>query len=260
MRSWVYPRFSCIIDTGHLPDLSFIMPKRKNKKKAARPMKRGNKKQNSIDMDTQNARTGTSGSDTLTWSLVSGAYPRFGRVGRFDNKIHNVIQMSAPVTLFSTSNTLPTFGVYTFTATNSISQFASWAAVFDQYMIREIEVWVTAATSGGSAINYGNENLYSVNDYDDGNALTSINAVLAYENVIVTPMSNGHYRKWRPHIATAAYSGVFTSFKNEVSTWIDVASPGVQHYGLKLAADVTSTNSIAIKMFTRVWVQFRNVF
>jgi len=67
-------------------------------------------------------------------------------------------------------------------------------------------------------------------------------------------------RKWRPHIATAAYSGVFTSFKNEPSTWIDVASPGVQHYGLKVAADVTSTNSVAIKMFVRVWVQFRNVF
>jgi len=200
-------------------------------------------------------------SDTLTWSLASGSYPRFGRVGRFDNKIHNVIQMAAPVTVLTTSNVAATFGVYTFTATNSISQFASWAAVFDQYLIREIEVWVTCAYSAAATtLNYGNENLYSVIDYDDGNALTTIAGVLAYENVIAAPMTNGHYRKWRPHIATAAYSGVFTSFKNEQSTWLDVASPGVQHYGLKLAADITSINSLTIKMFTRVWVQFRNVF
>jgi len=144
---------------------------------------------------------------------------------------------------------------------NSVSQFSSWAAVFDQYLIREVEVWITTAFSpAATAVNYGNENLYLVVDYDDANALTTVAGALAYENVIAAPVTNGHYRKWRPHIAVAAYSGTFTSFKNEVSDWIDVASPNVQHYGLKVVADVTSTNALQVKMFTRVWIQFRNVF
>jgi len=115
-------------------------------------------------------------------------------------------------------------------------------------------------SAAATTLNFGGENLYSVIDYDDANALTTVAGALAYTNVIVTPMTNGHYRKWRPHIAVGAYSGAFTSFKNEVSNWIDVASPGVQHYGLKVVADVTSINTLSIKMFSRVWVQFRNVF
>jgi len=238
--------------------LSNLTPS-KQKKRGVRRARQNKPPSKSIDMDTQDSRLGQSGSDSLTWNTLSGAYPRFGRVNRFDNKIFNVIQMSAPVTLFTTSTTLATFGVYSFTATNSVSQFSSWSNVFDQYLIREIEVWITPAVLTSSTIDYGNENLYSVIDYDDGNALTTIAQVLSYENIMATSLTNGHYRKFRPHIAVAAYSGAFTSFKNEVSDWIDVASSNVQHYGLKIAADVT-TSAHAIRMFTRVWIQFRNVF
>jgi len=211
-----------------------------------------------IDANKQDSHLRETTSDSLTWSLVSEAMPRFGRTLRFDNKVFNVIQMGTPVTVMTTSTLVPTFGVFTFTATNSVTQFSSWSNVFDQYRIMEIEVWVSAdATPSGLSV--GAQNLYSVIDYDDGTALASVGAALAYENVIAAPITNGQYRKWRPHIATAAYSGVFTSFKNEVSNWIDVASPGVQHYGIKFAADVTGT-AWNIRMLTRVWIQFRNVF
>jgi hypothetical protein len=235
------------------------MPKgRKNRGRRA-PARRDHNPKQQIDANAQDSRLRQPGSDTLTWSLTSGAYPRFGRVTRFDNSTFNVIQMAAPVTLFTTSNTLATFGVYTFTATNTVAQFNSWSNVFDQYRIMEIEVWITANLLSSSTIAYGAQNLYSVIDYDDGVALTTIAQVLSYENVIATSLTNGHYRKWRPHIAAAAYSGVFTSCKNDVSAWIDVASPAVQHYGIKCAADVTAA-AIDIKMFTRVWIQFRNVY
>jgi len=196
--------------------------------------------------------------DSLTWNLTSGAIPRFGAVSRSDNRVFNMIQMASPVTLFTTSNIASTFGVYSFTATNSVAQFSSWSNVFDQYRIREIEVWISVDATSGS-LDVGAQNLYSVIDYDDANALTTITQALSYSNVIAAPLTNGHYRKWRPHIAVAAYSGAFTSFKNEIAPWVDVASPNVQHYGLKLAADVTSS-ALLIKMFTRVWIQFRNTF
>jgi len=244
---------------GYCRQALYSMPKgsrsRKNRKQGGRSHKTGN-----IDLNKQSANLHRSGSDTLTWSIESEAMPRFGSTLRFDNKIFNIMQMAAPVTVLTTSNVASTFGVFTFTATNSVAQFASWSNVFDQYRIMELEVWISADISNTTGISLGAQNLYTVTDYDDGNALTTITQALSYANVIAAPLTNGQYRKWRPHMATAAYSGVFTSFKNEVSNWIDVASPGVQHYGLKLAADVTTTNAINIRMFTRVWIQFRNVF
>jgi hypothetical protein len=201
------------------------------------------------------------GIDSLTWNQLSEAIPRFGRAGRFDNRIHNVIQTSAPVALFTSNSTLATFVGLQFNASNDIAQFSSWAAVFDQYRIMEIEVWVYSTLQfGGSPSTYNpGQSLYTVNDYDDANTPSTISQLCQYENVMVTPISNGHYRKWRPHCASAVYSGAFTSFANEVSPWIDVASASVQHYGLKAGVDVTNS-AIQFNRATRIWVQFRNVF
>lgn len=237
------------------------MPKSKRQTSQRKPRSRGGKNNTArnIDANKQDSHLRESVSDSLTWNLSSEAIPRFGRTMRFDNRIFNVVQMGAPASLFTTSVTVVSAGVFTFTATNSVSQFSSWSAVFDQYRIMEIEVWISADLPTASNVFVGAQNLYSVIDYDDGSNLSTVAQALAYENVIAGPMNNGHYRKWRPHIATAAYSGVFTSFKNEVSPWIDVASPGVQHYGIKCIADVTVAVQ-NIKMLTRVWIQFRNVF
>jgi len=228
------------------------------RKMNSRRGKAAQRTKNSLDLNKQDSHLRSRQADSLTWSLQSEAIPRFGNMGRFDNQTYNLVQMAQPVTLFTTSNVAATFGVYTFTATNTISQFTSLSAVFDQYRIREIEVWISAENNAAT-ISSGSQNLYSVIDYDDGNALSTVGAALAYSNVVAGPLTQGQYRKWRPHIAVAAYSGVFTSFKNEPANWLDVASAGVQHYGLKLAADITN-NAQAIKMLVRVYVQFRNVF
>lgn len=229
--------------------------------KGRRSRKTGNNQsqlKRNLDLNTQDAHLRESTADSLTWNLSSGAYPRFGRISRFDNSTFNVIQMSAPVTLFTTSVTVPSNGVYSFTATNSVSQFSSWSAVFDQYRFMEVEVWVTCEAQPSVIFN-GSQNLYSVIDYDDASGLSTVAGALAYSNVIAAPLSNGQYRKFKPHIAVAAYSGAFTSFKNEKAPWIDVASPNVQHYGLKVVSDVTAA-AVPIKMFSRTWIQFRNVF
>jgi len=70
--------------------------------------------------------------------------------------------------------------------------------------------------------------------------------------------TDSHYRKFIPHVAVASYSGTFTSFTNEVAPWIDIASPSVQHYGLKTACTPTT----AVVQYTaraRLSVSFRNV-
>lgn len=230
-------------------------------------MKRRNNKNGkiSIDLDTQNARLQQSSSDSLTWSILSDPIPRYGRVSRFDNKIYNVIQSAdqnsggTPVAAFTTSTTVPTFyGAY-FTLANQIAQYASFGSVFDQYRIMEVEVWIRPVSGTSGSVDTNGANYVTAIDYDDANTPTQVVNVQAYENAITAPLTNGQYRKFRPHIAIAAYNGSFSGYQNQKSGWIDIASNSVQHYGMKVACEVTS---IAYKMFIqyRVWVQFRNIF
>jgi hypothetical protein len=42
-------------------------------------------------------------------------------------------------------------------------------------------------------------------------------------------------------VSTALYAGSFTSFGNVSSPWIDMASPNVEHYGVKIGMTPTDT-------------------
>ena len=78
-------------------------------------------------------------------------------------------------------------------------------------------------------------------DFDDSNAPTSTTDLADYTNCVVSGPTEVIQGTLVPRFAYGAYSGVFTSFANHKPDWIDAASPGVEHYGLKIAA--TTTNS-----------------
>jgi len=155
------------------------------------------------------------------------------------------------------SVTVPTFTASTFTM-GSLDQVASLAAVFDQYRMDEVEVWLNPqASSQGTATS--TDGLFSsVIDYDDSNALTTVNQAYDYTNVLTTSGCSGHYRRFKPHVAIAAYSGAFTSFANQESPWIDFASTGVQHYGLKTAWTAT-TAVCKYDLIVRYHMSCRNI-
>jgi len=58
-------------------------------------------------------------------------------------------------------------------------------------------------------------------------------------------------------MAVAAFSGAFTSYSNVPAGWIDSASPGVQHYGLKLYFESTPFGVISYEYSVRAKVSFR---
>jgi len=171
------------------------------------------------------------------------------------NQSFRISQSIEVVGILTTSATIPTFASQAF-AISQLDQVTSLSSVFDQYKIDEIEVWIAPAgiTTG---TNLGL--LTSVVDYDDVGTLSTVAQALDYTNALTTTGFQGHYRRWKPHVATAAYSGAFTSFANEVSPWLDFASPGVQHFGLKLAAQPTVGSTIPYNMIARFHVQMRNV-
>jgi len=157
----------------------------------------------------------------------------------------------------TSSTTVPTFTASSFTV-GSLDQIASLTAVFDQYRVDEVELWLTPRCSSITAQGATPGLFSSVIDYDDANLLTTINQALDYDNVLTTSGITGHYRRFKPHVATAAYSGAFTSFANETSPWIDAASTGVAHYGLKTAWGIT-TSATVYDMIVRMHLSWRNV-
>lgn len=162
------------------------------------------------------------------------------------------VSLSLAVAGFATSVTVPTFSSWVFALSQcaSVSQYTS---LFDQYRFDQIEVWLeplndtTASASAPFA---------SAIDLDDANVPTAFNECADRQGALIGTSIAGRYHKWKPHMATAVYSGAFTSFANDVADWIDVASSGVQHYGLKAAAGIDGI-ARTMNITVRALVSFR---
>jgi len=156
-----------------------------------------------------------------------------------DNGVFRFVQSYETSAFATSSATVSTYTASIFSV-NFLDQISSLVAVFDQYKIEMVECWLTPRVSSVNAntgVNTGT--FHTVIDYDDNNLLTTIGQALDYINVVISAGITGHYRRFVPHIAVAAYSGTFTSFANETAPWIDAASPSVAHYGMKTAWTTT---------------------
>jgi hypothetical protein len=174
------------------------------------------------------------------------------------NIVYKFSESIGQTTFVTTSTTLATFAAIAFTA-NQLDEFSALAAVFDQYKIDEIEVWIEPLTIGtGNNSSGAGGYIYTCVDYDDANVPSTLNTVLDYQNVCMSASTEGHYHRFKPHVAVAAYSGTFTSFLNMADQWVDCASPNVQHYGIK-GAVTTTTASTIYNYRARFHISFRNL-
>jgi len=189
----------------------------------------------------------------------------FSVVDRFNVGMNNYSPSNTPYKMtqslealntLASSTTLETFTANLFRLSN-LANDASFQAVFDQYRITEIEFYIIPNTKN---LNTSNDAglMTSVIDYDDATNLTSVALANCYPNAIVTPGTLGHYHRFVPHIAVAAYSGAFTSFTNVAPQWIDIASDSVQHFGVKTAWTATSV-IMSYNIDVRYHFEFRNV-
>ena len=133
-----------------------------------------------------------------------------------------------------------------------LPNYTEFSALFDMYRINYVDVMFIydhnsgeVATAAGTAANanMGLPNIYLARDYDDADALSTIDDYLQYEGVVIKRLGNTFTMRVYPHIAVAAYgSGAFSSYKNEKKAWIDCSSQGVAHYGLKMGIDASMCN------------------
>lgn len=190
------------------------------------------------------------------WNINSQSWPRINDLRPQDNRIHTFVQTLDMGTLFTTSTTITTSGGSVFSASANLAQFSSYSALFDQYRIDKLEVWIACPTLNS----VGAGNWFTAIDYDSGATTLTAAQIQQYGNCLTSPIIQGHYHAWKPHMAVGAYSGsVFTAFKNEPSDWIDSASPTLQHFGVVAVAEATPSGAENINMSVRVTVSFRNV-
>jgi len=180
-----------------------------------------------------------------------------------NERVANYIYTHRTTTVFpnyiTSSVTVPVFTATSFELNADVIDYTSLTALFDQYRLQKVEVWLVPRIGPAQISASANTGLLvSAVDYDDLTLWSTFAQGLEFRNAIVSEGSNGHYRCFKPHIAAAVYSGAFTSFANiSPNTWIDCNSPSVIYYGLKTAITVTDSVYIYDSIVRSTW-QFRN--
>jgi hypothetical protein len=137
---------------------------------------------------------------------------------------------------------------------------ANFIAVFDEYRIDAIEVWIepTFNTAPSTAAEQGT--FVSAIDLDDASTPSSYTTVASYQDAVDTSVFSAHYHKWVPTASSAYFAGaVFTGYGSETRPWLDSTSTSIQHYGLKVAVSATTTNSLVFRVMVRLSVTFRGL-
>lgn len=200
--------------------------------------------------------------------------PRAGRRGRrrvvralalrgatFDAKqIYRYTQNYARTTFSQLAVTATGFGMY-FTLAG-INQVATFQALYDQYRIVKIDVTIRPMFESNSLTQVGNiiPLLYSAVDEDDASNPSGIAVMSEYSRVRITKGTAKH--TFTPHVAFATYSGAFTSYGTKSNQWIDCASSGVEHYGLKMACTPGGAGQTQLQTWeitARLYLEFKNV-
>lgn len=136
---------------------------------------------------------------------------------------------------------------------NQLPNVSEFTNLFDQYKITGAKLsFVPGASeslyspiSGTSTAN-GFARFHSVIDYDDTTTPPSEDAMLQYGSLKTTGPMQTHVRYIKPKILHEIYrSAIATGYAPRAADWIDVGTPDVPHYGIKVwcNAPTSGTNT-----------------
>jgi hypothetical protein len=132
---------------------------------------------------------------------------------------------------------------------------ASLTPDWDQYKIVQVRLsFYPTFVDTSATVNY--PPIHTVIDYDDSTAVAQAQ-LNEYSTLMVSNSGTYFERIINPQFAIAAYSGAFTSFAPKKG-WVDVASPSVQHYGLKYAMLAAGAANAVWTVTAHYTVSFRN--
>lgn len=104
--------------------------------------------------------------------------------------------------------------------------------------------------------------LTSVIDYDDDNALGTLNEARQYQSVKETRFDEDHVRFIKPRMAMAGLDTGFNSVVNVRPQWIDCASTSTYHYAIKCIIDAGVSGQTALQSWSvdlEYYLEFKQV-
>jgi len=147
---------------------------------------------------------------------------------------------------------------------NDIPQYTTFTSLFDQYKILKVKVTfrpilnVMDMHSATAALGYP-QTFVTLVDYDDATAPTSLDYCREYQSSVQRDFYKSFSITLKPKITLAAYSGTFTSYASTTG-YIDVASPAVQHYGVKGCTGSGLSGYLqGWTISAEYWIDFRNI-
>jgi len=153
---------------------------------------------------------------------------------------------------------------------NDLPNASQLAATFDQYRFEAIHVKFRSrnrsfSVSSVPAADNQPPLLAVVIDRDDQNALSSLSAIAAYDNIVEGTYADDVDVVLEPSVTPAVYSsGLFIGYGVEKvkELWLDVASATIPHYGVKWALTPCNVSNTYVWAWdVQIWykVSFRNV-
>lgn len=145
---------------------------------------------------------------------------------------------------------------------NAFGSFPAFISAFDQYRIREVEVWLIPGITQSESANPENASFTSVLDLDDSFTGASTEMGLMQKpGALVSSVWQSHYHRFSPRLSSISYDGTLVSpyLSPNDSPWVDTADTAVQYYGIKICVGATGT-SWNLKALIRYHLEFRGVF
>lgn len=187
---------------------------------------------------------------------------RFTRKSRYSKRGQKLYLFKRHVDYgeFTISNTINTYTGYNFSL-NDLPSASEFTNLYDMYKINCVKItFLPQQTSSISIGTINNPNassrFFSVIDYNDATAPTSIDELRQYQSCRMTPILRKHKRIiFKPKILD---SNGFS-----ISPWLSTASaPGANYLGLKIAVepmDSTSTLSMIYTVEAKFYMSFKQV-
>lgn len=186
------------------------------------------------------------------------------------NKVYSFKRRIPFGTVITSTVTASAESSYSFTfSLAAIAGYTEFTTLFDQYKITGVKCIFLPrvdnnpnpdSTSGVAVGNPTTGLIYYTPDYDDANPAASA-ALSQYQGVRITRGDQPFSIFIRPRIAVAAYTGtgqIFTGYMN-TQGWLDSASSGIPHYGLKLSWTQTTPQQMTYDVQAIYYVKFKNV-
>lgn len=163
-------------------------------------------------------------------------------------------ERSVSVAVLNSPTSVNTYTSYSFTL-KTIPNSSEFVALFDQYRISQVTLTFQPTTLVATSSPF-----YSVLDYDDANAPTSLNDLLQYDSLLVTETGSYHVRTFNPRASLGAYSGTLNQYASASGgMWFDVASDEVQYFGVKTCWPAYTGSNGSLNVLARYIVQFKFV-